>query len=97
MTLRCFELKGQIEQAKARVVEERMKQQVCRDEIAHLKEATAPGRSSSKENIRNDVHSCLGLKFRRQPTACLRLLGPSFPDPARNALVPPSSRRWCVI
>ena len=48
VTLRCLELKSQIEQAKASVVEERMKQQVCRDEIARLKEMAAPRRSDSK-------------------------------------------------
>ena len=68
-TLQCLELKSKIEQIKASVVEERMKQLVCADEIAHLKEMAAPRRSGSKEHIRNNVHSSLGLKPRRQPTA----------------------------
>jgi len=64
-TLHCLALKGQIEQVKASVVEERMKQQVCADEIARLKEMVAPRRSGGKQHIRNSVHSSLGLKFRR--------------------------------
>lgn len=68
-SLQCLELKGQIEQVKASVVEERMKQLVCADEIAHLKRMAAPRRSSSKEHIRNSIHSNLGLKSRRQHTA----------------------------
>lgn len=47
--LQCLELKGKIEQIKANVVEERMKQQVCADEIARLKEMAAPRHSASKE------------------------------------------------
>jgi len=51
VTLRCLELKSQIEQAKASVVEERMKQQVCKEEIARLKETAAPRHSGSKEYV----------------------------------------------
>ena len=64
VTLRCLELKDQIEKAKASAVEERMKQQVCREEIARLKEMAAPRRSDSKEYFRNGVHWSLGLKSR---------------------------------
>lgn len=53
MALQCLELKGQIEQTKASVVEERMKQLVCKDEIAHLKKVTAPRCSGSKSRFRN--------------------------------------------
>ena len=69
VTLRCLELKGQIEQAKASVVEERMKQQVCRDEIARVKDMADPRRSGSKKYICNSVNSRLGLKSRQQDTA----------------------------
>jgi len=51
VTLQCLELKGQIEKAKASAVEERMKQQVCREEIARLKEIAASGRSDSKGTL----------------------------------------------
>lgn len=68
VALQCLALKAQIEQIKASVVEERMKQQVCADEIARLKEMAAPRRPGSKEHIRNSVHSSLGLKSRQQPT-----------------------------
>ena len=57
MALQCLELKGKIEQTKATVVEERMKQLVCTDEIAYLKKIATPRHSSSKEHIRNGVHS----------------------------------------
>ena len=63
VTLLCLELKAQIEQAKASVVEERMKQLVCREEIARLKEIATPRRSGSKGHIRNSVHSSLGLNL----------------------------------
>ena len=49
MTLQCLELKGKIEQTKVAVVEERMKQLVCADKIAYLKNTAAPRQSSSKE------------------------------------------------
>jgi hypothetical protein len=63
MTLQCLALKCQIEQVKASVVEERMKQQVCTDEIARLKEMAAPRRSGSKQHIRDSFHSSLGLEI----------------------------------
>jgi hypothetical protein len=56
ITLQCLALKCQIEQVKASVVEERMKQQVCTDEIARLKEMAAPRRSGSKQHIRDSFH-----------------------------------------
>jgi len=65
VTLQCLALKGQIEQVKASVVEERMKQQVCTDEFARLKEMAVPRRSDSKQHIPNSAHSSLGLKSRR--------------------------------
>lgn len=64
VSLLCLELKAQIEQAKASVVEERMKQLVCRDEIARLKEIAIPRFSDSKGHIRNGVRLSLGLKSR---------------------------------
>ena len=64
-TLQCLVIKDQIEQTKVSVVEERMKQQVCADKIARLKEMAAPRNSGGKEHVHNNVHSSLGLKFRR--------------------------------
>jgi hypothetical protein len=68
IALQCLELKGKIEQTKATVVEERMKQLVCTDNIAYLKKIVAPRQSSGEEHTRNGVHSSLGLKPRPQPT-----------------------------
>ena len=65
ITLQCLALKDQIEQVKASVVEERMRQQVCTDEFARLKEMAAPRRSYSKQHIPGSVHWSLGLKSRR--------------------------------
>jgi len=81
VTLRCLELKNQIEQAKASVVEERMKQQVCRDEIARLKEMAAPRRSGSKGYICNSVHSSLGLKSRPTVYSMIATPGTLVPRP----------------
>ena len=64
ITLQCLALKDQIEHAKASVVEERMKQLVCTDKIARLKETATPRHSDRKQHIRNSVHSSLGLKSR---------------------------------
>ena len=97
ITLQYLALKGQIEQIKASVVEERMKQQVCADEIAHLKELAVPRRSGSKQHVRNSVHSSLGLKSRGQLTPWSRLRVPSYLDLARNASVLPSSRLRCNV
>lgn len=69
VALQCLALKSQIEQIKASVVEERMKQQVCADEIARLKEMAAPRRPASEEHTHNGTRSSLGLKPRRQHTA----------------------------
>jgi len=63
-TLQCLSLKDQIEHTKASVVEERMKQLVCAEKIARLKEMAAPRHSGRKQHIRNSVHSSLGLKSR---------------------------------
>jgi len=57
VALQCLELKGKIEQTKANVVEERMKQLVCTDEIAHLKKISVPRYSGSKRYVENTVHS----------------------------------------
>jgi len=81
VTLRCLELKGQIEQAKASVVEERMKQQVCKEEIARLKEMAAPRHSGGKEYIRNSVHSSLGLKSRPTVYSTIATPGTLVPRP----------------
>jgi len=81
VTLRCLELKDQIEQAKASVVEERMKQQVCREEIARLNEMAAPRHSGSKEYIRNSVHSSLGLKSRPTAYSTIAIPGTLVPRP----------------
>ena len=97
VTLLCLGLKNQIEQTKASVVEERMKQLVCKDEIARLKEMAAPRRSGSKEHICDTVHSSLGLTYMRQSTAWLRLQAPSYPVLARNTLVLPRSRERCDV
>jgi len=47
MALQCLDLKGKIEQTKTSVVEERMKQLVCADEIAYLKNIAAPRHSGT--------------------------------------------------
>ena len=81
VTLRCLELKDQIEQAKASVVEERMKQQVCKEEIARLKEMAAPRRSGGKEYIHNSAHSSLGLKSRPTVYSMIATPGTLVPRP----------------
>lgn len=62
ITLQCLALRDQIEKTKASVVEERMKQLVCADEIARFKKTAVPRHSGSKLHPRNKVHSSLGLK-----------------------------------
>lgn len=65
VTLQWLALKSQIEQIKASVVEERMKQQVCADKIAHLKAMAVPRRPASEENTHDTILSNLGLKSGR--------------------------------
>ena len=55
VALQCLELKGKIEQTKVTVVEERMKQLVCADEIAHLKKIAVPRYSGSEGYIENSA------------------------------------------
>ena len=52
MALQCLDLKGRIEQTKTSVVEERMKQLVCADEIAYLKKIAASRHSGGNEHSR---------------------------------------------
>lgn len=63
VTLQCIELKGKIEQTKAAVVEERMKQLVCTDEITNLKKMATPRHPSGKENIRSQFIRASGTEI----------------------------------